>query len=219
MKVITAFSIVLLSFVSVSAQNEQSPIVAKTINYRNWSYKNLSGDGQTDLRAFTQGKKLVMVVYWAPWCPNWRHDVAFVQGLHERYGDKGLAVIGVSNYAKVSEMKNHTSFYKLTFPNVFDSVSTADRLTTEHYQQRTVAGDTRKWGTPWYIFLEPGKLESQGDVIARNVDLVNGELIKDEAEKYIREKLGLGANAIGKIGKNEIEVCDPATNASALNKP
>lgn len=211
--------ILLFAFSALAAaQNEQTPIAEKQFTYKNWNYRNVIGDGKTDLREFAKGKKLVMVVYWAPWCGNWKHDVAFVQQLHEKYKDKGLAVIGVANYDPVDRMRNHIDFYKLTFPNVYETDSSMKRLESEHYANRTAAGDTRKWGTPWYVFLEPGNIAADGDVIASKMPVVNGELIKDQAEKFIREKLGLEP-AAGVAARGGIEPCGPASGAASLIKP
>jgi peroxiredoxin len=174
-------------------QNEQSPITEKPFAYRDWTYKNLKSGGETNLREFAKGKKLVMVVYWAPWCPNWKHDVAFVQSLHEKYKDAGLGIIGVGEYDSTGKMKDFTEQYKITFPSVYESENSGARLTTAHYTQRTEAGDTRKWGSPWYVFLDPAALEQTGE-LTRKTTVVNGELIKQDAEKYIQQKLsGSGA--------------------------
>ena len=169
-------------------QNEQSPITEKPFAYRDWTYKNLKSGGETNLREFAKGKKLVMVVYWAPWCPNWKHDVAFVQSLHEKYKDAGLGIIGVGEYDSTGKMKDFTDQYKITFPSVYESENSGARLTTVHYAQRTEAGDTRKWGSPWYVFLDPAALEQTGE-LTRKTTVVNGELIKQDAEKYIQQKL------------------------------
>lgn len=176
------------------AQNEQSPITEKPIAYKDWTYKNIRG-GETNLREFTRGKKLVMVVYWAPWCPNWKNDLAFVQSLHEKYAASGLAIMGVGEYDPVERMKAHLEQYKLTFPSVYETDAQAARLTSPHYSLRMIAGDKRKWGTPWYVFLDPAKLNGSGDTLTENTTLVNGELIRPEAEKYVREKLGLDRTA------------------------
>lgn len=202
------------------AQNEQSPIVEKQFDYKDWSYKNLNAEGETRLRDFVKGKKLVMVVYWAAWCPNWKHDVAFVQQLHEKYAKDGLAIIGVGEYDTVEKMKYSYASNKLTFPSVYESTSTSQRLDTEHYQQRAAAGDKRKWGSPWYVYLTPDNIEASGDVISKKANVVNGELIRDEAEKFIRTKLGLDGNA-EKAEKttSAIEVCDPAKISTALVNP
>lgn len=220
MKIILVLIILISAFTFASGQNEQSPIVEKEIGYRDWTYKNLSNDGETNLRKFAAGKKLVMVVYWAPWCPNWKHDVAFVQELHSKYAKDGLAVIGVGEYDPVDRMKRHIEQYKLTFPSVYESSASTERLNTVHYAQRTAAGDTRKWGSPWYVFLEPSRLTADGPVLADKPLMVNGELIKPEVEKFIREKLGLGPASTAVSAKAEgIEVCDPSDKDLVLAKP
>lgn len=202
------------------AQTEQAPITEKPIVYKDWTLKNIKGGGETNLRSFAKGKKLVMVVYWAPWCPNWRHDLAFVQSLHDKYSASGLAVIGVGEYDPVDRMKNHLEQFTLTFPSVYESDSQNARLTSNHYFLRTESGDKRKWGTPWYVFLDPSTLSASGDVLSERTSVVNGELIKPQAEKYIREKLGLeaAATAIGTSSK-AIKVCEPDRKTAQLTKP
>lgn len=210
MKIILAFLFIISSFGFLFGQNEQSPMVEKDLGFKDWTLKNLNSGGETNLRQFAKGKKLVMVVYWAPWCGNWAHDAPFVQELHQKYAKDGLAVIGVGQYDPVDKMKKSYEQKNLGFPSVYESTSTAERLTTVHYAQRTAAGDTRKWGSPWYVFLDPATLQPSGDILANKVRVVNGELIRPDAEKFIREKLGLtpsGAIALGKAG--EIESCEP----------
>jgi hypothetical protein len=48
---------------------------------------------------------------------------------------------------------------------------------------------------------------------------VNGELIEPEAEKFVREKLGLPAEDAKAFAEMEIEVCDPAAKTTSLKKP
>ena len=130
----------------------------------------------------------------------------------------GLAVIGVGEYDTVDNMRRNYEQNKLTFPSVYESSALSQRLDTAHYAQRTAARDTRKWGSPWYVFLEPARL--QAGVVTGNVSVVNGELIRPDAERFIREKLGLSAGGSASIGKEkEIEVCEPDSQKSALVKP
>lgn len=218
MKFLSAI-LLLFAFASFAfAQNEQAPIVEKPFAYKDWTLKNLKGGGETNLREFAKGKKLVMVVYWAPWCPNWKHDVAFVQSLHAKYAASGLGVIGVGEYDPTGKMKDFVDQYKMTFPSVYESESTAARLTTVHYQQRMQAGDTRKWGSPWYVFLDPKTMEPIGEFLTKSTTVVNGELIRAEAEKYIADKLGVSAGGVA-VKSKEIEVCDPEKKTAELIKP
>lgn len=219
MKFIFAFIFIVSGFGFAFGQNEQAPIVEKEFEYKDWTLKNLDG-GETNLRTFAQGKKLVMVVYWAPWCLNWNHDAAFVEELHQKYSKDGLAVIGVGLYDPVTSMKRHQRSAKLTFPSVYEATELSERLTSDHYNRRRAAGDNRKWGTPWYIFLEPGKL-GDGDVLARKMMIVNGELMRAETESFIRQKLGLTTAAALAAGSaaNQIQVCDPAATALVTEKP
>jgi peroxiredoxin len=173
-------------------QDEISPIIEREIGYRDWTYQDLGSEGKTTLSKFAEGKKLVMVVYWAPWCWNWKQDVAFVQQMHEKYKDKGLAVIGVGEYDKIDKMRAFVTQYGITYPNVYESDSLAARDTSVHNTHRRAAGDTRKWGSPWYVFLEPATLAKGADVLATKVSLVNGQLFKEDAEKFIVAKLAAG---------------------------
>ena len=219
MKYIAAFILTIVLSTFAFAQTEQAPITEKSIVYKDWTLRNIKGGGETNLRTFAKGKKLVMVVYWAPWCPNWRHDLAFVQGLHDKYSASGLAVIGVGEYDPVDKMKAHLDQFKLTFPMVYESDNQAARLTSNHYLLRTEAGDKRKWGTPWYVLLDPAKLSASGDVLTEKTTLVNGELIKPDAEKYIREKLGLEGNATVVGAVKPIEECEKETKVATVAKP
>lgn len=194
MKYLAALLIVFFAFTAALAQNEQAAIEERTFDYKDWTYKSINSDDDVNLRKWIAGKKLVMVVYFAPWCPNWKHDAAFVQKLHEKYADKGLAVIGVGEYDSVKRMRVHLEQYKITFPTVYETQYTADRLKTAHYTHRNDAGDKRKWGSPWYVFLEPASIEKSGDVITKKTAVINGELIKGDTDRYIRKKLSIDEN-------------------------
>jgi thiol-disulfide isomerase/thioredoxin len=117
MKFVLTLAFILSSFVLAFAQNEQSPIVEKDIVYKDWVYKNVVTEKDTNLRKFTFGKKLVMVVYFAPWCNNWKHDLPMVQKFYDKYHAAGFDVIAVGEYDPVDSMKKHIEQYKLTFPD------------------------------------------------------------------------------------------------------
>lgn len=199
----------------VRGQTEEAPIIEKPIAYGNWRYKSIATGEDQSLRDLASGKKLVMVVYYAPWCPNWRHDAPIVQKLYEKYKTAGFGVVGVGEYGSASSMKDSIELNKITFPVVFESEFRTDKQKTMHYGYRTAVGDKRDWGSPWYIFLEPEKFEKEGNVLTRRANVVSGELVQAEGEKLIREKLGLPAEKIAVApAAKASEVCDPSKSST-----
>jgi len=169
--------------------HEYSPLVEKTVNYKNWKLVDLKTDEPVDLRSLVKDKKLVMVVYFAPWCPNWRNEAPVAEKLYDKYKDQGFAVIGVSEYGSRDDVRNYFGPSGAPYPVVSESESRDDRMKTPHYGYRQLTGDTRNWGSPWNIFLEPAKLSKDGDVLTEKAWVVNGELIEDDVDKFIAEHL------------------------------
>lgn len=215
----TAIAIVLTLFTGTIAfgQNEQAPILEKEITYKNWKYKDVRSGAETELRKLAKGKKLVIVVYFAPWCGNWRHDAPFLQRFYEKYRDKGLEIIGVGEYDPAASMRGNLDTLKVTFPVVFESESRADKQRTSHYDYRKSTGDNRNWGSPWYVLLSPSAMEKKGDVLVKKTHVINGEMIEAEGERFIRQKLGLPVADTKTADKDaKIEVCDPNQPSSGL---
>ena len=169
--------------------HEYSPLVEKTVNYKTWTLKDLKDDKPVDLRSLVQGKKLVMVVYFAPWCPNWRNEAPVAAKLYEKYKDQGFAVIGVSEYGSRDDVRNFFAPTGSPYPVVSESETREDRTNTAHYGYRQATGDTRKWGSPYNVFLEPATLAKSGDVLTEKAWVVNGELIEADVDKFIADKL------------------------------
>lgn len=200
------FLLIVLAPAAAQAQDghEYSPLAEKTVGYKNWTLKDLKDDKPVDLRTLVQGKKLVMVVYFAPWCRNWKHEAPVAAKLYEKYKDQGFEVIGVSEYASRNDVR---AFFGATGPPytvVTESEMREDREKTAHYGYRQLTGDTRRWGSPWNIFLEPAKLAKEGDLLTEKAWVVNGELIEADVDKFIAEQLRLGAAAAAAI-----EPCRP----------
>ena len=169
--------------------HEYSPLVEKTVNYKNWTLPNLKTGVDEDLRTLMAGKKLVMIVYFAPWCGNWRYEAPIAAKLYEKYKSQGFLVIGVSEYANMDETQTFFGEAGPPYPVVSESNSRDEKQKTPHYEYRQLTGDKRNWGSPWNIFLEPAKLNAKGDVLTEKAWVVNGELIEDEVDKFIASKL------------------------------
>jgi thiol-disulfide isomerase/thioredoxin len=169
--------------------HEYSPLVEKTVNYKTWTLKDLKDDKPVDLRSLVQGKKLVMVVYFAPWCPNWRNEAPVAARLFEKYKDQGFTVIGVSEYGSRDDVRNFFAPTGSPYPVVSESESKDERDKTSHYGYRQATGDTRKWGSPYNVFLEPATLAKSGEVLTEKAWVVNGELIEADVDKFIADHL------------------------------
>lgn len=193
MKKFLILAAVIIALVPINAWaqagHEYSPLVEKTVNYKNWSLLNVQTDKPEDLRTLLAGKRLVMVVYFAPWCGNWKYEAPIAAKLYEKYKDQGFQVIGVSEYASRADVKAFFGETGPPYPVVSESETREDRDKTLHYGYRQLTGDTRRWGSPWNIFLEPSKINASGDVLTEKAWVVNGELIEEEVDKYIAEKL------------------------------
>jgi len=174
--------------------HEYSPLVEKTVNYKNWTLNDLASNKPTTLRSLMAGKKLVMVLYFAPWCPNWKNEAPVAAGLYGKYKSQGFEIIGVSEYGTRDDVKNYFGASGPPYPVVTESESREDRDKTTHFGYRQLTGDTRKWGSPWNIFLDPAKCSSSGDVLTEKAWVVNGELIEADVDKFIHDRLA--ANAV-----------------------
>ncbi len=193
------FILILVALILTSAAtgaqdgHEYAPVVEKTVNYKTWTLNDLASSKPIALRSLMQGKKLVMVLYFAPWCPNWRNEAPVAASLYDKYKSQGFEIVGVSEYGSRDDVKTFFGPAGAPYPVVSESESRDDREKTPHFGYRRLTGDTRKWGSPWNIFLEPGKCSS-GEVLTEKAWIVNGELIQADADKFIHDRLA--ANAV-----------------------
>ena len=176
--------------------HEYAPLQEKTINYKNWTLNDLKDNKPVDLRSLMQGKKLVMVLYFAPWCPNWRNEAPVAARLYEKYKSQGFQIIGVSEYGTRDDVKGYFAPWGPPYPVVSESESREARDKTPHYGYRQATGDTRKWGSPYNIFLDPNACAKDGDVLTEKAWVVNGELIEADVDNFISEHLKPSTAAI-----------------------
>jgi thiol-disulfide isomerase/thioredoxin len=174
--------------------HDYAPIREREIVYKNWSFKPASKGEPVNLREWARGKRLVLVAYFAPWCRNSKLEVPVVTDLYNKYHAQGFDVIVVAEYGTTEEWKAFLAQHPAPFTFVVESTSQDDRAKTTHYSLRQQAGDTRKWGTPFNVFLDAATLNERGDALAPKVWTANGELVAAEAEAFIRQRLGLPAD-------------------------
>ena len=172
--------------------HEYAPLLEQKINYKDWSFKSLKDGAPVDLRGLLQGKKLVAVVYFAPWCPNWRAEAPVIGRLYDKYKASGFDVVAVSEYATADDARKYfDSQGGAPYTVVVESEAREARDQTTHYGYRKSVGDPRNWGSPFNVFLEPAKLNRSGELLTEKAWVVGGELIEKDVEQFIRERLGL----------------------------
>ncbi|HKP73525.1 MAG TPA: TlpA disulfide reductase family protein [Pyrinomonadaceae bacterium] len=176
---------------AVNDQHEYAPIEEKKINYKNWTFKRMETGEPVTLSDWARGKKLVLVVYFAPWCNNWKMEAPVVGRLYDKYKADGFDVIAVSNYGTERDRQVYFKDKNVPYTVVVESDARDALDKTTHYAYRQLTGDKRKWGSPYNIFLVPSKLKKDGEVLTEKAWTVNGELVEEEAEKFIRKRLGL----------------------------
>jgi thiol-disulfide isomerase/thioredoxin len=63
--------------------------------------------------------QVVLLDFWATWCGPCRHDMPYVQELHDQYKDKGLAVYGINSEVQTRAI-NYLAAAGLSFPTLHD---------------------------------------------------------------------------------------------------
>lgn len=200
--ILSILALLISPIIAAAQTHEYSPLAEKTVNYENWELPNVITEKPEDLRKLMAGKKLVMIVYFAPWCGNWKFEAPIAAKLYEKYKAQGFQVIGVSEYASRADVRSYFGEAGPPYPVVVESESRADKVTTPHYKYRQLTGDTRSWGSPWNIFLEPDKVKPTGNMLAEKAWVVNGELIEEEVDKFIASKVGNATASVIEPCKN-----------------
>jgi thiol-disulfide isomerase/thioredoxin len=175
-----------------SEGHEWAPLLEQKIDYKEWTFKSLKDGAPVSLREVAKGKKLLMVVYFAPWCGNWKAEAPTVWRLYDKYKAQGFEVVGVSEYGSAEDARKFfESQGGAPFPVVVESEAGTDKEKTTHYAYRKSIGDPRNWGSPFNVFLEPAKLNASGELLTEKAFVVGGELVEKDAEQFIRERLGI----------------------------
>jgi len=72
--------------------------------------------------------RVVLLDFWATWCPPCKQEIPHLQKLHEKYGKKGLAVVGIAiDVAGAKDVKPFVKERKLTYTILLDPKGGAQR--------------------------------------------------------------------------------------------
>ena len=110
------------------AQRIQSTLVAGAV-FPDFSEKDVSG--QSVSVAGLKGK-VVLVDFWATWCPPCRGEVPNVVATYNKYHDKGFEIIGVSLDQDQEKLLAYTKQQGMAWPQIFDGQGWGNKLAVKY---------------------------------------------------------------------------------------
>ena len=87
-------------------KREHPEFSLKDISGKSWTFSELRG-------------KVVLVNFWATWCPPCRKEMPDLQALYERFGSKGFVVLGISD-EELAKVEPFVGERKVSFPVLLD---------------------------------------------------------------------------------------------------
>lgn len=184
-----------LNSVAASDTPEPAPITEQKLDFYDFTLKTTDGRS-FNLRDYAADKRLTVVAYVAGWCPNSNQNGHIIKRLYDKYRERGLGVVVVTEYSDADEVRIHINRIGIDYPVVMETKSHGERKDSLHYKYRRAVGDKRKWGTPFYVIIPARDVQAAApkSPLAKHVYTVSGEIVETEAEKFIEQQLGQGSN-------------------------
>lgn len=110
---------VILAFIACSCSKSSGPVVAEG-SAPDFSLNDLSGK---NLRLSDLKGSVVMIEFWATWCPPCRDSVPELNNLYQKYKDRGFVLLGLSVDTGRDAQSTVNSFVKefnITYPVLID---------------------------------------------------------------------------------------------------
>ena len=83
-------------------------------------------DGET-LRLSDLEGKVVVLNFWASWCPPCRWEMPFFEEMHQEYEDRGVAFVGVAISDTLENVKGFAESAGVTYPVGLDETGEIGR--------------------------------------------------------------------------------------------
>ena len=101
------FVAALKQLVAEDAERDRADFALKDLEGHDWTLKALKG-------------KVVVVNFWATWCPPCRKELPDLQELSVKFKDKGLVVLGITD-EEISKVQPFVSKQGMTYPILLDA--------------------------------------------------------------------------------------------------
>jgi peroxiredoxin len=88
------------------AKRQNADFTLADLHGKNWNLRQLTG-------------KVVLVNFWATWCPPCREEMPDLQALYDEYKDQGLVVLSISD-EKAAEVSPFIAEQKISYPVLLD---------------------------------------------------------------------------------------------------
>ena len=102
------------------------PISSRTVVAPDFELRDLEGNVR-ELASFRG--RVVLLNFWATWCPPCRTEMSSMEGLYQAYKDDGLEVVAVSSDVQGAEVAQpFVSQLRLSFTTLLDATGQVTRL-------------------------------------------------------------------------------------------
>ena len=106
-------------------------IITENINYFDFKLLDLNGN---EVRLSDYQGKVIMLNFWATWCPPCRNEMPSMESLHKKMNGTNFVMIAVNIQEKSSVVKEFIQKNKYTFPVILDENGEA----SDKYQIRAI---------------------------------------------------------------------------------
>lgn len=89
-----------------------------------FTVKDASGK-EYSLAQLSEGKKYILIDFWASWCAPCRREIPNLKNLYAKYGSKGFQIISISRDKNAEDWKKAIEDEQLAWPNFLDESNIA----------------------------------------------------------------------------------------------
>ncbi len=153
--------------VAMTEQAKKELAVAVGAKIPDFEMNDINGKPSTIYKEIA-GKKVVIIDFWASWCPPCRAEMPNLVKLYAEYKNKGLGIVGISLDSDIEAWKKETAIQGITWRQLSD-LQGWKNAAAALFAVRSIP----------QVFIVDG----EGTILAKNL---RGEAL----DKFIAEKLG-----------------------------